>query len=119
MSIPRSWSLLVWTALATAGCATTSAPPTTTVPRGLGVVTGIASPCWPYATDRGIRRASVTVTLSRDGRTVATQTVRGDHVYRVELVAGAYVVSTPFSRPVPVAVTVGRTVRADLPDDCV
>ena len=119
MSIQRAVGVLMTGAVLITGCSTTVTPATTTLPPGLGVVTGVASPCWPYANDRGIRKAAVTVTVVQDDRAVASQTVRGDHVYRVELAPGAYTVSTPYSKPEPVSVVDRRTQRVDLPDDCV
>lgn len=84
-----------------------------------GILTGVASPCWPYASDNGIGEKSVTVTVARDGQTVASQTVRGDHIYRFMLSPGSYIVSTPYSRVKAVTIINGRTVTADLPDDCI
>jgi len=99
-----------------AGCSTTSAPMPS--PPKVGVVTGVASPCWPYPTNKGIEKSPVRVVATRDGKTLATQTVRGDHVYRFTLGPGSYVVTTFYSRPRPVTIASGRTVKVDLPDDC-
>ncbi len=108
------------------GCSTTTAPPksTTTAPakraitQHVGVVTGVASPCWPYPSNRGIGKKTVTVTVSRNGQTVSSQTVRGDHFYAFKLSPGNYDVSTLYSRARPVMITTGGTVKVDLPDDC-
>ncbi len=83
-----------------------------------GMVTGVASPCWPYAFDDGMARAVVEVTVTRDGEKVAGQAVRGEHVYHFELPAGTYVVSTPYAKATLVTIATGDTTKVDLPDDC-
>jgi hypothetical protein len=105
-------------ALLAVGCTTKAATtPRTTVP-DVGVVTGIASPCWPYPFTNGIRKASVTVTVALNGQTLATQTVRGRHVYHLTLGPGGYLISTPYSPAKPVTIVAGLAAKVDLPDDC-
>lgn len=116
--IPKTITAVVLTAMLAAGCSTTSSAPSPST-QTLGVVTGVASPCWPYAFDKGIKRARVEVSVLQNGRTVVSQTVRGSHVYRFPLMPSSYVVSTPYSKTVPIVITAGRTVKVDLPDDCV
>lgn len=103
--------------LVASGCSTTSAP--TPKPPTVGIVTGVASPCWPYPTDKGIGKTLVRVNVSQKGKTVASQSVKGDHIYRFTLAPGHYVVSTPYSRLQAVIISTGHTVKVDLPDDCV
>jgi hypothetical protein len=106
-------------ALLTVACSTTTAPAPKAISRDVGVITGIASPCWPYAFNKGIEKASAKVTLTRNGQSVASQIVRGDHVYRFKLLPGSYAVSTLYSPATPFTITTGSTVKVDLPDDCI
>jgi hypothetical protein len=101
------------------GCSATTAPVPRPVAQHVGVVTGIASPCWPYARSKGIGKAPVEVTVTRHGERVTSQTVRGDHVYHFELSPGNYAISTLYSTARPVTTATGSTVKIDLPDDCV
>jgi hypothetical protein len=101
------------------GCSTTTAPAPKAISSDVGVVTGVASPCWPYAFNKGIEKASVKVTLTRNGQNVASQTVRGDHVYHFKLSPGIYAVSTLYSPARPFTITTGSTAKVDLPDDCI
>jgi hypothetical protein len=55
---------------------------------------------------------------NRDGQRVASQTVRGKHVYHLTLAPGSYVVSTLYLPAKPVTIVAGLAARADLPDDC-
>jgi hypothetical protein len=122
MSLPAFRKAVVALAVGlglTAGCSNTTALVPPPIPPDIGTVSGIASPCWPYAFNKGIEKASVRVTVTRDGRTVASQTVRGNHVYHFTLSLGDYVVSTFYSKARPITITAGRTVKADLPDGCV
>jgi len=118
MMIPKTVVAVALTGIVAAGCSTTSSAPRRNAPN-LGTVTGVAAPCWPYAFNTGIRTARVEVRVLRNGRTVVSQTVRGAHVYRFQLTPSSYVVSTPYSKAVPIVVTAGRTVDVDLPDECV
>jgi hypothetical protein len=102
----------------TAGCSNTTAPSPPPIPPNVGTVSGIASPCWPYAFNKGKENASVRVTVTRSGQPVASQTVRGNHLYHFTLWVGDYVVSTFYSKARPITIAAGRTVKADLPDDC-
>lgn len=104
--------------LLTVGCSTATVPAKRAITQHVGAVTGVASPCWPYAFDRGIGKKAVTVMVTRNGQTVSSQTVRGDHVYRFKLSPGHYDVSTLYARARPVTVTTGGTAKVDLPDDC-
>jgi hypothetical protein len=118
MVIPKTVIAVALTSMLAAGCSTArSAPKPST--QNLGTVTGVASPCWPYAFNAGIKKAPVEVSVLQNGRIVVSQTVRGSHVYRFQLTPSSYVVSTPYSKAVPIAITAGRTVKVDLPDDCV
>ena len=118
MVIPRTVIAVALTGMLAAGCSTTSSAPNPS-PQRLGIVTGVASPCWPYAFNTGIEKARVEVSVLQNGRTVVRQIVRGSHVYRFHLTPSSYVVSTPYSKAVPVTIIAGQTMRVDLPDDCV
>jgi hypothetical protein len=105
-------------ALLAVGCTTkTATTPRTTSPH-VGIVTGVASPCWPYPFTKGIRKTPVTVTVTRDGQRVASQKVRGKHVYHLTLAPGNYVVSTLYSPAKPVTIVAGLAAKSDLSDDC-
>jgi hypothetical protein len=122
MSLPAFRKAVVALAIGlglTAGCSNATAPVPPPIRPSVGTVSGIASPCWPYAFNKGIEKAAVRVTVIHDGQTVASQTVRGNHVYHFTLSVGDYVVSTLYSKARPITITAGRTVKADLPDDCV
>jgi hypothetical protein len=114
---PRSLVALALVGIVASGCSATSAP--RPEPQTVGIVTGVASPCWPYTTNKGIEKALVKVAVTQGEKTVASQSIRGDHVYRFALAPGSYLVSTPYSRPQLVTIAIGRTVKADLPDDCI
>lgn len=105
-------------ALLAVGCTTKTATTSRTTSPPVGIVTGVASPCWPYPFTKGIRNAPVAVTVTRDGQRVASQTVRGKHVYHLTLAPGSYVVSTLYSPAKPVTIVAGLAAKADLPDDC-
>jgi hypothetical protein len=115
---PKSVIAVALTGILAAGCSATSSAPKPTA-KPLGIVTGVAYPCWPYASDKGIKKARVEVSVLQNGRTVVSQTVRGSHVYRFQLRPSTYVVATPYSKAVPIVVTAGRIVKVDLPDDCI
>ena len=118
MMIPKTIIAVALTGLLAAGCSATSSAPKPSA-ENLGTVTGVASPCWPYAFNTGIKKARVEVSVLQNGRTVVRQIVRGSHVYRFHLTPSSYVVSTPYSKAVPVTIIAGQTMRVDLPDDCV
>jgi hypothetical protein len=118
MVIPKAVVAVALTGMLAAGCSTTSSAPRPGA-QHLGIVTGVASPCWPYAFNKGIKKARVEVSVLQNGRTVVSQTVRGSHVYRFQLTPSSYVVSTPYSKAVPIVITSGQTVKVDLPDECV
>jgi hypothetical protein len=105
-------------ALLAVGCTTKTATTSQMTSPHVGIVTGIASPCWPYPFTKGIRKSPVTVTVTRDGQSVATQMVRGDHVYHLTLAPGGYLVSTLYSPAKPVTIVVGLAAKVDLPNDC-
>lgn len=111
-------AVVVLVGITVSACAASSTP----LPkpqRTVGILTGMASPCWPYPTNKGIEKAIVKVEVSKGENTVATQSVTGSHIYHFTLKPGTYVVSTPYSRPQPVTIAIGRTAHVDLPDDCV
>lgn len=105
-------------ALLAVGCTTKTATTSRTTVRDVDIVTGMAAPCWPYPFAKGIRKAPVAVTVTRNGQKVATQTVRGNHVYHLTLAPGGYLVSTLYSPAKPVTIVVGHAATVDLPDDC-
>ena len=118
MVIPKTVIGVALIGMLAAGCSTSSSAPKPSA-QNLGIVTGVASPCWPYASDKGIRRTQVEVSVVQNGHAVVTQTVRGNHIYRFQLTPSGYVVSTPYSQARPIVITADRTVKVDLPDDCV
>jgi hypothetical protein len=85
------------------------------------VVTGVAAPCTGPVLPGALARLPVTVTLSRASRVVATQSVRGRHVYRFAASPGAYVVASKErggSRPVRVTVQPGATTVVPIRSSC-
>jgi hypothetical protein len=98
-----------------AGCGmATRAGPTNAVPSG--VVTGVADPCnGPVLNDVDL---STVVTIKAASRTVATQTVQGNHIYRLVVPAGHYTLSSDASRAVAVVVGSGQVAHVNLPDLC-
>jgi len=124
---PREMTIaarFVMTTLTLLLCACTSpgsriSHPERTIPPGLGVVTGVTSPCGPVS---GVTRP-VTVLAMQDGRTIASMVAHympnGDR-YQFELRPGTYTISAPLSRhPVIVVhVRAGRIVTANLPALC-
>ena len=88
----------------------------------VGVVTGVATPCHPQAsTSADLASIPVTVTLAAGGKSVATQTVTGSHVYRFVVAPGAYWVSSSAAgtSQQPASVHTGQLVRVDLLSDCI
>jgi hypothetical protein len=68
-----------------------------------------------------IARRPDTVTLASDGKTVATQTVTGSHIYRFVVAPGAYQVLSSGrggQPPASVHVDAGQLVRVDLFSNC-
>lgn len=124
----RRLLLLAGSALVLAGCTggRAASPPTSSAPTSTtavqGVVTGTATPCAGYAVTRATdAKIPVTVRVTKDGRTVARQTVTGAHTYRVALAPGSYALSssgTQFTPPRTVIVAAGTVVRADLLSRC-
>jgi hypothetical protein len=86
-----------------------------------GVVTGTAEPCDGPVMDNADLTATVTIKgvsgIGRSGQ-VASQTVRGNHVYRLVVSAGHYQIWSNASRPVDVVVYGGRVTQLNLPDFC-
>jgi hypothetical protein len=81
-----------------------------------GVVTGTAEPCdgpVPHNAD-----LPATVMIRGASGHVTSQTVRGDHVYRLVVPAGRYQIWSNASRPVDVLVYGGRVAQVNLPDLC-
>ena len=114
---PTGVIALALAGLVASGCSTRSAP--TPKPPTVGILTGVASPCWPYPTDKGIGKALVRVNVSQEGKTVASQSVKGGHIYRFTFSPGRYVVSTAYLRLQAVTISAGHTVKVDPSDDCV
>ena len=83
---------------------------------GEGVVTGTAAPCdGPVLDNAGL---PATVTIRGPSRPETSQTVRGNHVYRLVVPAGHYQIWSNASRPVDVVVYVGGVAHVNLPDFC-
>ncbi len=80
-----------------------------------GVVTGTAQPCDGPVLDNVDLPATVTI-KGRSG--TATQSVRGDHVYRLQVPAGKYQIWSNASPRVAVVVSGGHVTHLDLPDLC-
>ena len=88
----------------------------------VGVVTGVATPCHPQASTVGeLASIPVTVALIAGGKTVATQTVTGSHVYSFVVAPGAYWVSSSAAgtSEQPASVHAGQLVQVDLRSDCI
>jgi len=104
------------------GCGSaTSAHPPTTQPPTLGIVTGIASPCTGPAAPAPGRVVTVVLRrLSQAFPTVLRQKVKGDFVYRFEVLPATYRVTSDQSyAPVRyVTVHIGKTARLDLSPSC-
>jgi hypothetical protein len=83
---------------------------------GEGVVTGTAAPCDGPVLDNADLPA--TVTIRGASRLETSQTVRGDHVYRLVVPAGHYQIWSNASRPVGVVLYAGRVAQVNLPDFC-
>jgi hypothetical protein len=85
----------------------------------VGVVTGVATPCHPQEFGE-LASIPVTVTLIAGGKTVATQTVTGSHIYRFVVAPGLYEVSSSGhpQQPANVMVQPGEVTRANLFSDC-
>jgi hypothetical protein len=95
-----------------AGCSTGSTT---------GTITGVASPCVGLVTSAEYANLSVEVTLSNGSHVVASQAVKGKHVYRFTISPGTYVVSTKEgqgSTPVHVTLSSGQIARANIPSTC-
>jgi hypothetical protein len=93
-------------------------PAATGVAKGVvdGVVSGIAEPCdGPVLSDVDL---PAKVTIKGASGTVATQTVRGNHVYRLVVPPGHYKVSSNASGAVAVVVHSGDVAHVNLPDLC-
>jgi hypothetical protein len=80
-----------------------------------GVVTGTAAPCDGPAMDTTDLPATVTI---KGAAATATQTVRGDHVYRLEVPAGSYRIWSNASSATAIVVAGGHVAHLDLPDLC-
>jgi hypothetical protein len=80
-----------------------------------GVVTGTAAPCDGPVINTAILAA--TVTIKGSGK-AATQTVRGDHVYRFDVPPGRYKIWSNASTAVAVVAYSGQVTHLDLPDLC-
>lgn len=95
---------------------------TSTVPKGDGVVTGVAADP-PVSGPPGENNGTpVTVTLTANGKTVASQTVTGEHIYRFIVAPGLYVVSSSDLcgvLPSNVSVQAGEVLRANLGTGCI
>lgn len=64
-------AVVVLVGITVSACAASSTP----LPkpqRTVGILTGMASPCWPYPTNKGIEKAIVKVEVSKGENTVAT-----------------------------------------------
>jgi hypothetical protein len=96
-----------------AGCSSTSSAASAAT-----VLTGVATPCIGATTHIG--QMVVRVTLSADSKTVATQSVTGNHTYRFEVAPGHYRVSSDqeYVSPVPVTLHSGQTTTVDLDPSC-
>ena len=81
-----------------------------------GIITGTALPCMgTLISSKQLAKLPVKVTLSAGLRTIATDVVRGRHVYRFAARPGTYIVSFnqgPGSPPDDVTLHAGQTVRA-------
>jgi len=85
------------------------------------VVTGTASPCVGVTTASQYVKIPVQVTIKREGRTVARETLTGNHIYRFVIPPGRYVVESdqiPTYVDVFVALTSGETDHVDLFPKC-
>jgi hypothetical protein len=105
-----------------ASSATTSPAAATSPAPVRGVVTGVATPCHPQAsTIAELAGIPVVVTLGSGGRSVATQTVTGRHIYRFVVAPGAYSVSSSAAGTSPQSADVdaGEVLRVDLLSDCI
>jgi hypothetical protein len=81
-----------------------------------GVVTGVAEPCdGPVLNNVDL---STVVTIKAASRTVATQTVQGNHTYRLAVPPGHYTLSSNASPAVAVVVASGHVAHVNLPDLC-
>jgi hypothetical protein len=80
-----------------------------------GLVTGTAAPCDGPAMDNADLPATVTI---KGAAATATQTVRGDHVYRLEVPAGNYRIWSNASSATVIVVSGGHVAHVDLPDLC-
>ena len=80
-----------------------------------GIVTGTAEPCDGPVINNSDLPATVTIKGS-SGQ--ATETVRGDHVYRLEVPAGNYKIWSNASPKIAVVIHGGQVARLDLPDLC-
>lgn len=88
-----------------------------------GVIAGVASPCIGFAVTSSAQVANipVTVRISADGKTIATQTVTGSHNYKFVVAPGLYEVSSGGEGslgPLSVAVRSGETLRVNIPSNC-
>lgn len=96
-----------------AGCSTGSTA---------GTVTGVASPCiGSGVTSAEYANLPVEVTLTQASHTIASQTVKGKHVYRFTALPGTYVVSThegQGSMPVRLALSSSGVARVNIPSTC-
>ena len=119
----RRWCLMTVcvTGFVLAQCGQKAGPGTTDSANG--TITGVASPCDPFAitSSSQYRQLPVTVYLTRGSRTEAEQIVKGTHTYRFSVPAGDYVVATHEgggSKPLAITVHAGRTVHANIPSYC-
>jgi hypothetical protein len=81
-----------------------------------GVVSGIAEPCdGPVVNNVDL---PAKVIINGASGTVATQTVRGNHVYRFQVPPGQYQVWSDASGAVAVVVYSGEVAHVNLPDLC-
>jgi hypothetical protein len=88
--------------------------------KSLSAVTGIAEPCVGLATPTVLAEIPVVVTLSKGTQVVLTQTVVGDHVFRLAARPGRYQLTSnqQYSQPVSVVLDAGTTTHVSLRDHC-
>ena len=88
-----------------------------------GVIAGVAQPCvGAYMTKAQFADLPVLVTIAQASHTIATQTVRGSHIYVFTLPPGRYVVSSDAlggAPPARVNLRAGEVLRTNLGSMCV
>ena len=116
-------SLLGSLAFALVGCGGHAAPISTFTTVAQGEIAGVAAPCIGRSiTASQLANISVTVTVSANGKTVGTQTVKGEpFAYRFVVAPGLYEVASGGEGslgPLSVTVRSGEIARVNIPSNC-